>query len=110
MTTPSGHRPTVGQTFKTGKHGELIFESWLPEDWIARKQSPDFFVDYYVEIVQRGEPTGKQCGLFGVALAGPPINLSFLNVKVVPKPVDSAGNQIIEVMGNESTQKLIEKS
>ena len=30
----------------------------MPHDWLVRKQDPDFFVDYLVETVENGEPTG----------------------------------------------------
>jgi|ERR1039458_9744636 hypothetical protein len=59
MSDMKDSNPTVGQPFKTGTRGEKIFVDWLPDDWIPRKQGPDFFVDYLVEIVERGEPTGR---------------------------------------------------
>jgi hypothetical protein len=52
--------PTVGPKHMTGKRAELAFERWLPDGWLARRQDPDFFLDYYVEIVENGEPTGRQ--------------------------------------------------
>jgi hypothetical protein len=60
VTGSPNSQPTVGQSFKTGNRGEKLFEDWLPDDWIHRKQQPDFFVDYVVEIVEKGEPTGCQ--------------------------------------------------
>lgn len=60
MSDPDDSKPTVGPSFKTGKRGEKIFADWIPDDWIPRKQDPDFFVDYFVEIVEKGEPTGRQ--------------------------------------------------
>ncbi|MEK7782017.1 MAG: DUF4365 domain-containing protein [Verrucomicrobiota bacterium] len=59
--------PTVGQQFVTGQQGEAIFKGWLPETWLARKQEPDFFVDYLVEVVENGEPTGRK---FAVQVKG----------------------------------------
>ena len=57
---PKEKHPTVGQAFKTGKAVEHIFEAWLPLDWLARAEDPDFHADYSVEIVENGEPTAKQ--------------------------------------------------
>lgn len=62
-----GSEPTVGQRFITGQQGEAIFTSWLPESWLPRKQSPDFFIDYLVEVVENGEPTGRK---FAVQVKG----------------------------------------
>lgn len=62
-----GSEPTVGQRFITGQQGEAIFTSWLPESWLPRKQAPDFFIDYLVEVVENGEPTGRK---FAVQVKG----------------------------------------
>lgn len=59
--------PSVGTSLKIDQRAEKIFHSWLPDDWLARKQTPDFFVDYVVERVERGEPTGLH---FGVQIKG----------------------------------------
>lgn len=44
-----------------------IFQSQLPTDWIPREETPDYGVDYRVEIFQDGEKTGL---VFGVQLKG----------------------------------------
>jgi hypothetical protein len=58
---------SVGKTHEIDQRAEKIFLNWLPDAWLARKQAPDFFVDYLVEIVETGEPTGKH---FGVQIKG----------------------------------------
>lgn len=58
---------TIGEAFKTGTRGEKIFESWLPDDWLIRKQNPDIYIDYVIEVVENGEPTGRQ---FAVQVKG----------------------------------------
>ncbi|MGZ4973754.1 MAG: DUF4365 domain-containing protein, partial [Limisphaerales bacterium] len=50
--------PTIGKSFSTGNKAEIIFSDWLPPDWLCRKRTPDVFIDYVVEIVENGEPTG----------------------------------------------------
>lgn len=53
--------PTIGPAAATGGKAEHIFEGAFPRpDWLTRKQSPDVFVDYFVEVVEKGEPTGRQ--------------------------------------------------
>ncbi|MDB6058923.1 MAG: hypothetical protein JWO95_2767, partial [Verrucomicrobiales bacterium] len=44
-----------------------IFLDWLRDDWLPRKQDPDFFVDYLVETTNGGEPSGFH---FGVQIKG----------------------------------------
>jgi tetratricopeptide (TPR) repeat protein len=44
---------------------QRAFESALPDAWLARRQSPDYGVDYIVEIFYGGEATGE---IFGVQL------------------------------------------
>lgn len=69
-TMPSQNDPhsTVGNKFVTGEAAESIFSEWaLQENGIPRKQSPDFFVDYLVEIVRNGEPSGR---LFAAQIKG----------------------------------------
>jgi len=61
------HHPTIGESVRIERGAIKIFESLFPEDWLLRKQSPDYFVDYHVEIVEKGEPTGRQ---FAVQLKG----------------------------------------
>ena len=60
-------RPTIGPAYQTGNVGELTFLAWLPSSWLARRQSPDVFLDFIVEIVENGEPTGR---LFGAQIKG----------------------------------------
>lgn len=52
-------KPTIGESFNTGERGERIFRDWLPDGCIPRKQEPDVFIDYVVEVVEKGEPTGR---------------------------------------------------
>jgi hypothetical protein len=49
---------TIGKSSVIGKVAEGIFEGWLPAEWLIRRQTPDVFLDYVVEIVESGEPTG----------------------------------------------------
>ena len=49
---------TVGKTFEIDQRAIKIFLSWLSDNWLPRKQEPDLFIDYLVEIVNNGEPTG----------------------------------------------------
>jgi len=51
-------RSTVSDSFQVDKAARSIFESWLPAKWLARKQDPDFHVDYRIEVVEQDEPTG----------------------------------------------------
>ena len=54
-------KPTMGRASATGSKGEHIFEGLFSQPyWIVRKQSPDVFIDYLVEVVEQGEPTGRQ--------------------------------------------------
>lgn len=41
------------------------FEEALPESWVARRQSPDYGIDYLIEIFKGADPTGD---MFGVQL------------------------------------------
>jgi hypothetical protein len=49
---------TISKAFEIDRAAINIFEGWLPKFWLPRKQDPDVFVDYLVEIVENGEPTG----------------------------------------------------
>lgn len=60
---PKSKHPTIGKSFGIEHRAIQVLESLLPADWPWRKQSPDFFVDYHVEVVEHGEPTGRQFGL-----------------------------------------------
>ena len=50
--------PTVGPSDDIDEGARLSFEGWLPLGWKKRKQIPDIHVDYRVEVVEEGEPTG----------------------------------------------------
>ena len=59
---------TISDTFTVGKRAEKIFESLLSAgSWLIRRQDPDFHLDYVIELVDAGEPTGIN---FGVQLKG----------------------------------------
>ncbi len=58
---------SVGKTFEIDQRAVKLFLNWLPDDWLPRKQDPDFFVDFLVEIVETGEPTGRH---FAVQIKG----------------------------------------
>ena len=49
---------TIGKAFEIDRAAISIFDGWLPKSWLPRKQEPDVFVDYLVETVENGEPTG----------------------------------------------------
>lgn len=49
---------SVGKTYEIDQRAIKVFSGCLPDNWLPRKQDPDFFVDYLVEIVTDGEPTG----------------------------------------------------
>ena len=55
--------PTVGPTFVVEQKAIELLKSLLPDSWLWRPQSPDFFVDYNVEVVEAGELTGLQLGI-----------------------------------------------
>jgi hypothetical protein len=49
---------SVGKPYEIDQRAIKVFLSGLSDIWLPRKQDPDFFVDYLVEIVENGEPTG----------------------------------------------------
>jgi Domain of unknown function (DUF4365) len=49
---------SVSNTYEIDQRAIKVFLDWLPDNWLPRKQDPDFFVDYLVEIVDQGESTG----------------------------------------------------
>ena len=60
--------PTIGPSYGVQKDAELLFEGWIGRmNWIPRKEDPDFHVDYSVEAVNEGEPSGS---LFRVQVKG----------------------------------------
>jgi Domain of unknown function (DUF4365) len=60
MSSGTGDNPSVDRNFEIDQRAIKIFKDWLPDNWLARKQDPDVFVDYEVETVDNGEPTGFQ--------------------------------------------------
>jgi Domain of unknown function (DUF4365) len=60
---PESKHPTVGQSYSVEQRAIQLLKPLLPSDWLWRKQTPDFFVDYHIEVVERGEPTGRVFGL-----------------------------------------------
>jgi hypothetical protein len=58
---------SVGRSFEIDRSAVNILLNFLPHAWLPRKQDPDVFVDYLVEIVENGEPTGLH---FGVQVKG----------------------------------------
>jgi hypothetical protein len=51
-------QPTIGGSYDVDKGARSLFENWLPQRWLPRKQIPDYHVDYRVEVVSDGEPSG----------------------------------------------------
>ena len=58
MNEENSKHSTVGKTHEIDQRAIKVFLSRLPDIWLPRKQDPDFFVDYLVEIVENGEPIG----------------------------------------------------
>jgi hypothetical protein len=58
VTKKNNKHSTVSKSREIDRAAIKIFDGWLPNDWLSRKQDPDVFVDYLVEIVENGEPTG----------------------------------------------------
>lgn len=54
---------TVGASFAAEQSAITILRSLLPPTWIIRPQSPDFHIDYLVEITTGGELTGINFGI-----------------------------------------------
>ena len=63
----SEDHPTIGHAQITGTVSELKFQLWLPRGWQARKWLPDVFLDFMVEVTEKGEPTARH---FGVQVKG----------------------------------------
>jgi len=51
---------TVTRSHEIDQQAVKIFLNSLPHGCLARKQDPDYFIDYVVEVVTSGEPTGNQ--------------------------------------------------
>ncbi|MFZ3374047.1 MAG: DUF4365 domain-containing protein, partial [Chthoniobacterales bacterium] len=60
-------KPTIGETFETQKEAEHFLQALLPFKWPWREQTPDFFVDFHVEVVEQGHLSGFE---FGVQVKG----------------------------------------
>ena len=58
MSKGNNKHSTIGKNFEIDQAAVKIFDGWLPNNWLSRKQTPDVFVDYLVELVENGEPTG----------------------------------------------------
>ena len=67
MEDDSGNHPSIGESFEIEQRAVKIFNSWLPDKWLARKANPDFFIDYLVETEDQGEPSGLH---FAVQIKG----------------------------------------
>lgn len=63
MSAKRSDYPTVGASFIVENKAIELLKSLLSESWLWRQQTPDFFVDYNVEVVEAGELTGVQFGL-----------------------------------------------
>jgi hypothetical protein len=65
-------QPTVGDSYKVDQQARAIFKEWLLSKlWLPREQDPDFHLDYRIEVVEKGELTGRH---FQVQLKGRSIN------------------------------------
>ncbi len=58
---------TIEKSFEIEEEAKSIFNDTLPRTWLKRKQLPDFYVDYFVEVAEAREPSGL---VFGVQLKG----------------------------------------
>lgn len=58
---------TISHSYETSARAERVFNNALPPSWLARRQSPDFHVDYVVELEENAQPSGKK---FAVQLKG----------------------------------------
>lgn len=63
MSAEKRKHPTVGPSFLIEQEALKLLEALLPASWLCRPQRPDFFIDYKVEVVEAGEPTGLQFDL-----------------------------------------------
>src|SRR5690606_12073444 len=64
---PNKAHPTYGQSHEIDKLAVRFFLSKIPPLWLERLQNPDFAVDFQLEPVQDGEPTGRR---FAVQIKG----------------------------------------
>lgn len=58
---------TIGETFEIDQKALHRVADYFPPTWLRRKQDPDVHIDYMVEIVENGEPTGRH---FGIQIKG----------------------------------------
>lgn len=58
MDDETNKNSSVNKSFEIDQRAIKVFLDWVPDNWLPRKQDPDFFVDYLVEIVAQGEPMG----------------------------------------------------
>ena len=63
----SFQHPTIGPSYEVQKAAELLFKGWLPKRWLLREENPDVHIDFCVEVVNDGEPSGS---LFRVQVKG----------------------------------------
>jgi len=63
MSKRKSKQPTIGDSFETDAEAVRLMRAILPAKWLCREQRPDVFVDYEVEVVDHGEPTGLHFGL-----------------------------------------------
>lgn len=55
--------PTVGKGFSTEQEALTFLQTILPTGWPRRTQSPDFGVDWQIEVAEKGELTGLHFAL-----------------------------------------------
>lgn len=58
---------TVPRSHEIQEAAQRVFRDALPLAWKVREQIPDIYIDYYVLVVEGGEPTGRE---FAVQLKG----------------------------------------
>lgn len=59
MGKQQGKHSSIDRNREIDQRATKIFSCWLPDDWLSRKQDPDVFIDYVVEVPADGEPSGK---------------------------------------------------
>jgi hypothetical protein len=62
-TNQERNAPTVSSNFETEQTAKSIFESQIPQSWMRRPSSPDFHIDYTLEVTDSGELPGKNVGI-----------------------------------------------
>jgi len=61
------HQMSPNNSFATEQEADAFFRSKLDQRWLKRPQTPDFYIDYVVEMDKHGEPSGEK---FAVQLKG----------------------------------------